>query len=103
MKFYYVKRLYFRKVSEIKEFRTKIPDFGTFLYGIPCFGTIYTKAEKDSFPENKVLKDEFSGKSSSFIQVFRPIPTIWLILDSNGGNISSLVSKVHHFSIFYGY
>ena len=46
MKFYYVKRLYFRKVSEIKEFRTKIPDFGTFLYGIPCFGTIYTKAEK---------------------------------------------------------
>ena len=103
MKFYYVKRLYFRKVGEIKKFRTKIPDFGTFLYGIYCFGTIYTKAEKDSFPENKVLKDEFSGKSSSFIQVFRPIPTIWRIWDSNDGNFSSLVSKVYHFSIFYGY
>ena len=68
-----------------------------------CKQTIYTKAEKELFPENKVLKDEFSGKSSSFIQVFRPIPTIWLIGDSNGGNISSLASKVHHFSIFYGY
>ena len=43
MKFYYVKRLYFRKVSEIKKFRTKIPDLGTFLYGIYCFEVIYTK------------------------------------------------------------
>ena len=49
MKFYYVKRLYFRKVSEIKKFRTKIPDFGTFLYGIHCFGIIYTKAPKRLF------------------------------------------------------
>ena len=66
-------------------------------------GLFTPKPKEDSFPENKVLKDEFSGKSSSFIQVFRPIPTIWLILDSNDGNFSSLVSKVHYFSIFYGY
>ena len=29
--------------STQKKFRTKIPDFGTFLYGIQCFYTIYTK------------------------------------------------------------
>lgn len=35
--------LYFRQVRKSKKFRTKIPDFGTFLYGIHCFYTIYTK------------------------------------------------------------
>ena len=43
MKFWYVKSLYFRCTSKIKKFRTKNPDFGTFLYGIRCFGAFYTK------------------------------------------------------------
>ena len=43
MKFLYVKSLYFRCMSKIKKFRTKIPDLGTFLYGIHRFWTIYTK------------------------------------------------------------
>ena len=43
MRFCYVKSLYFRYISKIKKFRTKIPDFGTFLYGICCFGAFYTK------------------------------------------------------------
>ena len=30
-------------MSKIKKFRTKIPDLGTFLYGIHRFWTIYTK------------------------------------------------------------
>ena len=30
MKFLYVKSLYFRCMSKIKKFRTKIPDLGTF-------------------------------------------------------------------------
>ena len=30
MKFLYVKSLYFRCISKIKKFRTKIPDLGTF-------------------------------------------------------------------------
>ena len=41
--FCYVKSLYFRYTSKIKKFRTKNPDFGTFLYGICCFGAFYTK------------------------------------------------------------
>lgn len=41
--FCYVKSLYFRYTSKIKKFRTKNPDFGTFLYGIRCFGAFYTK------------------------------------------------------------
>ena len=43
IRFCYVKSLYFRYTSKIKKFRTKIPDFGTFLYGIRCFGAFYTK------------------------------------------------------------
>ena len=43
MRFCYVKSLYFRYTSKIKKFRTKNPDFGTFLYGIRCFGAFYTK------------------------------------------------------------
>ena len=43
MRFCYVKSLYFRYISKIKKFRTKNPDFGTFLYGIRCFGAFYTK------------------------------------------------------------
>ena len=43
VKFLYVKSLYFRCMSKIKKFRTKIPDLGTFLYGIHRFWTIYTK------------------------------------------------------------
>ena len=43
IRFFYVKSLYFRYTSKIKKFRTKNPDFGTFLYGIRCFGAFYTK------------------------------------------------------------
>ena len=43
IRFCYVKSLYFRYTSKIKKFRTKNPDFGTFLYGIRCFGAFYTK------------------------------------------------------------
>ena len=43
MRFCYVKSLYFRYTSKIKKFRTKNPDFGTFLYGIRCFGAFCTK------------------------------------------------------------
>ena len=43
IRFCYVKSLYFRYTSKIKKFRTKNPDFGTFLYGICCFGAFYTK------------------------------------------------------------
>ena len=43
IRFCYVKSLYFRYTSKIKKFRTKIPDFGTFLYGIRCFGAFCTK------------------------------------------------------------
>ena len=43
IRFCYVKSLYFRYTSKIKKFRTKNPDFGTFLYGICCFGPFYTK------------------------------------------------------------
>lgn len=43
IRFCYVKNLYFRYTSKIKKFRTKNPDFGTFLYGIRCFGAFYTK------------------------------------------------------------
>ena len=43
IRFCYVKSLYFRCTSKIKKFRTKNPDFGTFLYGIRCFGAFYTK------------------------------------------------------------
>jgi len=38
MKFLYVKSLYFRCMSKIKKFRTKIPDLGTFLYEFIVFG-----------------------------------------------------------------
>ena len=43
IRFCYVKSLYFRYTSKIKKFRTKNPDFGTFLYGIRCFGAFCTK------------------------------------------------------------
>ena len=43
IRFFYVKSLYFRYTSKIKKFRTKNPDFGTFLYGIRCFGAFCTK------------------------------------------------------------
>ena len=43
IRFCYVKSLYFRYTSKIKKFRTKNPDFETFLYGIRCFGAFYTK------------------------------------------------------------
>ncbi len=43
IRFCYVKNLYFRYTSKIKKFRTKNPDFGTFLYRIRCFGAFYTK------------------------------------------------------------
>ena len=49
MRFCYANRLYFRSVSKIKKFRTKNPDFGTFLYGISCFEAIYTKAKSGHF------------------------------------------------------
>ena len=43
MRFCYVKSLYFRYISKIKKFRTKIPYLGTFLYVIHCFEAFYTK------------------------------------------------------------
>ena len=49
MKFCYVKSLYFRYISKIKKFRTKIPDLGIFLYGIHCFEIIYTKLTSHLF------------------------------------------------------
>ncbi len=53
IRFCYVKSLYFRYTSKIKKFRTKNPDFGTFLYGIRCFGAFYTKLSiYRNFPES---------------------------------------------------
>ena len=37
------KKSLFSLHKQIKKFRTKNPDFGTFLYGIRCFGAFYTK------------------------------------------------------------
>ena len=37
MKFLYVKSLYFRCMSKIKKFRTKIPDLGTFFVWTSSF------------------------------------------------------------------
>ena len=59
MKFLYVKSLYFRCMSKIKKFRTKIPDLGTFLYGIHRFWTIYTKLTFHSSNKKGILAYAF--------------------------------------------
>ena len=43
VEFYRLKSLYFRYISKISKFRTKISDLGNFLYGICRFYAIYTK------------------------------------------------------------
>ena len=43
MNFCFVKGLYFRCISKINKFRTKILDFKKFLYGIHRFYAIYAK------------------------------------------------------------
>ena len=43
VEFCFGKELYFRCVSKINKFRTKILDFRKFLYGILCFCAFYAK------------------------------------------------------------